>query len=120
MTKYKDAYTEVYEILEQLDEEEYNKIPSNVITAIRENRNTEYEFEVDEELELKEQELLPETKAILFNIFRDYLSTPEQKIEHKIEPTVKLKEEVNTEKIDPLLDLDRESVNIPSFLRSRK
>ena len=48
------------------------------------------------------------------------LSTPEQKIEHKIEPTVKLKEEVNTEKIDPLLDLDRESVNIPSFLRSRK
>ena len=68
-----------YEILEQLDEGEYNKIPSNVITAIRENRNTEYEFEVDEELELKEQELLPETKAILFNIFRDYLSTPEQK-----------------------------------------
>ena len=47
MTKYKDAYTEVYEILEQLDEEEYNKIPSNVITAIRENRNTEYEFELD-------------------------------------------------------------------------
>lgn len=25
MTKYKDAYTEVYEILEQLDEEEYKK-----------------------------------------------------------------------------------------------
>lgn len=79
MTKYKNAYTEVYEILEQLDEEEYNKIPSEVITAIKENRNTEYEFELDEELELKEQELLPETKAILFNIFRDYLSTPEQK-----------------------------------------
>lgn len=79
MTKYKNAYTEVYAILEQLDEEEYNQIPSEVITAIRENRNTEYEFELDEELELKEQELLPETKAILFNIFRDYLSTPEQK-----------------------------------------
>ena len=79
MTKYKNAYTEVYEILEQLDEEEYNKIPSEVITAIKENRNTEYEFELDEELKLKEQELLPETKAILFNIFRDYLSTPEQK-----------------------------------------
>ena len=79
MTKYKNAYTEVYEILEQLDEEEYNKIPSEVITAIRENRNTEYKFELDEELELKEQELLPETKAILFNIFRDYLSTPEQR-----------------------------------------
>ncbi len=79
MTKYKNAYTEVYEIIKQLDEEEYNKIPSEVIITIRENRNTEYEFELDEELELKEQELLPETKAILFNIFRDYLSTQEQK-----------------------------------------
>ena len=51
---------------------------------------------------------------------KSVLSTPEQKVEHKIETTVKSKEEVNTEKIDPLLDLDRESVNIPSFLRSRK
>ena len=49
------------------------------MSSLRENRNTEYEFELDEELELKEQELLPETKAILFNIFRDYLSTQEQK-----------------------------------------
>ena len=79
MTKYKDAYTEVYEIIEQLNEEEYNKIPSEVIKAIEENRNTEYEFELDEDIELKDQELLPETKAILFNLFRDYLSTPEQK-----------------------------------------
>ena len=79
MTKYKNAYTEVYEIIKQLDEEEYNKIPSEVIKAIEENRNTEYEFDLDEDIELKDQELLPETKAILFNLFRDYLSTPEQK-----------------------------------------
>ena len=79
MTKYKNAYTEVYEIIKQLDEEEYKKIPSEVIKAIEENRNTEYEFDLDEDIELKEQELLPETKAILFNLFRDYLSTPEQK-----------------------------------------
>ena len=79
MTKYKNAYTEVYEIIKQLDEEEYNKIPSEVIKAIEENRNTEYEFDLDEDIELKDQELLPETKAILFNIFRDYLSTQEQK-----------------------------------------
>ena len=79
MTKYKNAYTEVYEIIKQLDEEEYNKIPSEVIKAIEENRNTEYEFDLDEDIELKEQELLPATKAILFNLFRDYLSTPEQK-----------------------------------------
>ena len=51
---------------------------------------------------------------------RAFYQLQSKKIEHKIEQTVKLKEEVNTEKIDPLLDLDRESVNIPSFLRSRK
>ena len=79
MTKYKNAYTEVYEIIKQLDEEEYNKIPSEVIKTIEENRNTEYEFDLDEDIELKDQELLPETKAILFNLFRDYLSTAEQK-----------------------------------------
>ena len=79
MTKYKNAYTEVYEIIEQLNEEEYSKIPPQVIKAIEENRNTEYEFELDEDIELKDQELLPETKAILFNLFRDYLSTAEQK-----------------------------------------
>ena len=79
MTKYKNAYTEVYEIIEQLNEEEYNKIPPQVIKAIEENRNTEYEFELEEDIELKDQELLPETKAILFNLFRDYLATPEQR-----------------------------------------
>ena len=79
MTKYNNAFTEVYVILENLDEEDYNKIPPEVIEAIRTNRNEEYQYELDEDLELKEQSMLPQTKAILFNLFRDYLSTPEQK-----------------------------------------
>lgn len=79
MSRYNDAYTEVYEIIELLDKEEYNKIPSEIIKTIKENRNLEYKFKLDEKIELKEQQLLPETKAILFNMFRDYLSTPEQK-----------------------------------------
>ena len=41
--------------------------------------NKEYEYKIKEELELKEQPMLPETKAILFNLFRDYLATPKQK-----------------------------------------
>ena len=80
MNNRKNAYTEVYTILQELNEEEYNKIPIEVIEAIKLNRNEEYEYELDDELELKEQPMLPETKAILFNLFRDYLATPEQKI----------------------------------------
>ena len=79
MNNRRNAYTEVYTILQDLDEEEYKKIPPEVIKAIEKNRNLEYNIELDEDLELKEQSLLPQTKAILFNLFRDYLATPEQK-----------------------------------------
>lgn len=79
MNNRRNAYTEVNVVLQQLEEEEYNKIPVEVVEAIRENMNEEYKFKLDDELGLKEQKLLPETKAILFNLFRDYLATPEQR-----------------------------------------
>ena len=79
MNNRKNAYTEVYTILQKLNEEEYNKIPPEVIKTIEAKRNEDYEYELDDELELKDQPMLPETKAILFNLFRDYLATPEQK-----------------------------------------
>ena len=79
MSNRQNAYTEVYTILQDLNEEEYNKIPPEVIETLDANRNKEYEYFLDNELELKDQPMLPETKAILFNIFRDYLATPEQK-----------------------------------------
>ena len=79
MNNRKNAYTEVYTILQDLNEEEYNKIPPEVIETLDANRNKEYEYFLDDELELKDQPMLPETKAILFNLFRDYLATPEQK-----------------------------------------
>ena len=79
MSNRNNAYTEVYTILQDLNEEEFNKIPAEIIETIEANRNEDYEYELDDELELKEQPMLPETKAILFNLFRDYLATPEQK-----------------------------------------
>ena len=79
MNNRKNAYTEVYTILQELNEEEYNKIPPEVIETIEANRDEDYEYELDDEVELKEQPMLPETKAILFNLFRDYLANPEQK-----------------------------------------
>ena len=77
MNNRRNAYKEVYTVLQDLNEEEYNKIPPEVIETIKENSNEEYEFVLNDELE--EQLLLPETKAILFNLFRDYLATPVQK-----------------------------------------
>lgn len=79
MSNYKNAYTEVYTILQYLDDEEYNKIPKDVIDAIAENRNKEYHYEMNEGIILEKHPMLKETRAILFNLFRDYLSTPQQK-----------------------------------------
>lgn len=76
---YNKAFTEVYTILQYLDEEELEKIPNEVLDVIKENRDKEYTYEMNADLDLKEQRMLPETKALLFNLFRDYLSLPEQK-----------------------------------------
>ena len=44
MSNRKNAYAEVYTILQELNEEEYNKIPPEVVKAIKLNRNEEYEY----------------------------------------------------------------------------
>ncbi len=77
--QYKDAFSEVYTILGFLEDEELKKIPSNVISAIENNRNLNYIYEMNEDVDLFKQPMLLETKAILFNLYRDYLATPEQR-----------------------------------------
>ena len=79
MSKYTDAFTQVYVILNELDDNVYDKIPPEVVDAIRKNRNKEYKFEVDRSIDLKDNDLLPEARALLFKIYRDYLATPEQR-----------------------------------------
>ncbi len=95
-SRYTNAFAEVYEILNYLNKEEYNKISLELINIIKNNRNQNYYYKIDNNKKLKEQEMLPETKAILFNIFRDYLSTEEQKQKIKkwqLEDISKLEEE---------------------------
>ena len=72
---YENAYKEVFVILQELDEEEYNKIPIDVIETIKNKMNKEYEVKIDFDKNIKEQELLPKTRAILFNLYRDYCAS---------------------------------------------
>ena len=76
---YPNAYKEVYVILSYLEETAYKKIPIKIINAIKENMNEDYEYEMNEEIDIFKQPMLLETKATLFNIFRDYLATPMQR-----------------------------------------
>lgn len=75
----RNVYTEVLTILQDLNEEEYKKIPKEIIKTLENNRNKNYKYILDNKLLLKEQPMLPETRAILFNLFRDFLATPEQR-----------------------------------------
>ena len=77
--RYRDAFEEVYVVLNYLDENDYSKIPKRKIEVIEKNRNREHNFDIDLDISLKEQNLMAESKAILFNLFRDYYATSEKK-----------------------------------------
>lgn len=47
MIDYKKRFVEVDEILKNLPEEEFNKIPSNLIKLIRENKDSNYRWNYD-------------------------------------------------------------------------
>lgn len=79
INNYKKALVEVDAVLSCLDYNEYKKIPANIIDAIENNKDEEYTYDYDEELEYEDWSLMPETKAILYNIFKKYLATEEQR-----------------------------------------
>lgn len=72
------AYKEVYEIVKHLSEEDFNKIPKEIIKTLHSNMDKDYEFYIIFE-DLQNQETLNETKLLLAIIFRDYLATEKQK-----------------------------------------
>ena len=76
---YAKAYTEVLEIISHLSPEEYSKIPSEKIKFYEDNMDKEYEFKIDPEIDLDEQNISKEANAIIVSIFRDYFATEEQK-----------------------------------------
>ncbi len=79
LVKYSNVFTEVYVILSHLETSDYEKIPADIIKTIENNRNQNYNYVMNENMDLYNQIMLPHTKAMLFNIFRDYLATEEQR-----------------------------------------
>lgn len=75
---YRKAFVEVDAVLNCLNVNDFNKIPINVINAIRDNRDENYQYEYDEKLEYYKWNFMMETKAILYNLFKKYIATEEQ------------------------------------------
>lgn len=76
---YRKRLVEVDEILNYLDEEEYEKIPKDVIQAIKDNKDNEYTWKYDETKELKDQDVSKDTIAILSYLNMEYLLNEEQR-----------------------------------------
>lgn len=73
------ACTEVLEILKHISEEEYKKIPNELIKMFETKQDKQHKIDITHFEDFEKQEILDETKAILAIIFRDYWATEEQR-----------------------------------------
>lgn len=77
--QYANAYTEVLEILKNISQEDYNKVPKEKIYLFEQNANKEYIFDYDSTKTLEEQNVSKTARAIIAILFRDYWATDEQR-----------------------------------------
>ena len=75
------SYKEVMTILSLLPDDDWNKIPNERKNFYFQNMKKDYVFNFDSTKPLSMQKLLPRTEAILGNLFKNYLATPEEKQE---------------------------------------
>ena len=80
---YPNAYKEVYVILKKMKKDDVRLIPKDYINLIMQNMNREYKFELKENTELENQNILRETKAILADIYYKYWATDTQRAKIK-------------------------------------
>jgi len=78
-TQYMKSCTEVLEILKHISKADYNKIPSEIVEALEEDKDSQYNFSYDVNKTLDEQNVSKQAKTIIGIFFRDYWATPEQR-----------------------------------------
>lgn len=82
-TSYANAYKEVLIVINNLVKEDYEKIPKEYIEFLGDNCNNDYEFKYDTSKSFDKQELLDDTKYILFGLFEKFGATEIQKAKIK-------------------------------------
>lgn len=93
---YANAYKEVLVIINNLVKDDYDKIPKEYIKFLESNCNNDYKFEYDKSKTFSDQDLLDDTKYILFGLFEKFGATEKQKAKiksYKINYNNKLEEQ---------------------------
>jgi len=76
---YAKAYTEVLEIINHFSEDEYKKIPKEKIDFYEKHKDRKYDFKINPNIDLAEQNISRKANAMLVSLFRDYFATAKQK-----------------------------------------
>ena len=76
---YRNAFKEVYVILENTELTLLAKLPIELINFIKDNMNCDYKTHIQTNINIDKQSLLKETESILSLIYRSYWVTEEEK-----------------------------------------
>ena len=98
---FSNVASELNEIFKYIDKSILDKIPDELKEHIHTKRNYDYNFKLDKSKELKDQELLQETKQILSVIFLKYCCTQDE-----VDEILQRHEQIKNEKEDSKVGLD--------------
>ena len=97
MGAYEKSFTEIYEIFKYLPEKIVNKVPEHILKAIKYNRDTTYNFQIDTSKSFKDQKLMHETYLLLAVIYRDYWASPSRVKMIRVKEEYKLSKETKNQ-----------------------
>lgn len=98
ISNFNKGFVELKEIMKYFDDEIKNKIPNDLKKSIENVSKNEYQFIYDKHLPLYEQNILPETKALLSILYSDYLCSQEEK--EKWDEYDKFEQQLANEKLE--------------------
>lgn len=100
---YSKAYTEVLEIIKYFPEKEYSKIPKEKINFYKKNMDKNYNFKINPEIDLSNQNISAEANAIIINLFTDFFATENQKLKIKeiLDSNQRKSDQLKREKYNP-------------------
>jgi len=80
MLNYKRRFAEVYEIIKNMPKKDFDKIPNDLISIIRRNKDSDYIWKYDKSKKLEDQNLSKDTIAILAYINTEFILENEQRM----------------------------------------
>ena len=80
MIYYNKRFVEVDEIIKNMPREEFNKIPKDLISIIKKNKDAKYIWKYDKRKKISKQKLHKDTIAILAYINTEFILEDEKKV----------------------------------------